>query len=292
MSRSTRSTRSTRSARPARSTSRKSTNLSRTARTIRYKTAQIVADITHTGHRVANGTLTASKSLVKNTAMVTSNTVRGTARGVVDAYGRTVGYGESLTTDFIDALQDVMSGLVDGASTVVRTTGDVTEQLLTQVFDVRSTRVFNGAGKLARQIANDISGVVRRIPYVGQASGYVVESVGGGVYHVILSVGALVGSASRRLGKIAKKTSDLVVFTLGSSNDQLKATSHTLDDLVRRLSHSLTVCDAHALVGKRKSTTGSRKTAGGTRRGGGARRLKRRRLSKRRGGGVVSLYRL
>jgi hypothetical protein len=251
--------------------------MSRTARTIRNKAAQIVADLTHTGTRVANGTLTASTNLVRNTALVASDTARGTVKGAVDVYGRSVGYSESLTTDFIDALQDVVSGLVDGASTVVRTTGDVTEQLLTQVFDVRATHVFDGAGKLARQIAQDISGVVRKIPYVGKASGYVVESVGGGVYHVILSVGALVGSASRRLGKIAKKTSDLVVFTLGSSNDQLKDTSRAVDDLVRRLSHSLTVCDAHALRASRSSV----KTGGG---GGGGRTTRRTRRARSGGG--------
>ena len=116
-------------------------------------------------------------------------------------------------------------------------------------------------------VKNEIGGVVRKIPYVGNATGYVVESIGGGVYHVILSVGKLIGSASRRLGSVAKKTSDLVVFTLDASNNQLKDTTHTVDDLARRLSHSLTTRKGNTL---RESV------------GGGRKRRRRRSVRKRR----------
>ena len=83
-----------------------------------------------------------------------------------------------------------------------------------------------------------------------------MESIGGGAFHVIIAVGKLVGSASRRLGRVAKKSTDLVVFTLNASNDQLKDTATTVDDLVHRVSHSLTM----------RSGKGLRESAGGARR--------------------------
>lgn len=204
------------------------------------ETANIVSQITKSGKRVASGVLDTSVGAVKKTVNVAKNTATTAVDNVAVVTGNVIDYGENLTTDFIDALQDVVSGLVDGANAVVNTTGVVTERILSDVFDVRATHVFNGAGRLAKKIADEIGGVVREIPYVGNATGYVVESVGGGVFHVILAVGKLIGSASRRIGSVAKKTTDLVVFTLDAGNNQLKDTTNTVDDLVHRVSHSLT----------------------------------------------------
>ena len=193
------------------------------------------------------GTANLTKNVAVGTANLAKDTVVSTVHNTATAVGDTVDYGENLSVTFIDALQDVVSGLVDGAGTIVDTTGRVVERMLTDVFDVRATHVFNGAGRLAKQIAYQIGGVVRLVPYVGNVTGYIVESAGGGVYHVILSVGKLIGNASRRLGKVAKKTSDLLVFTLNASNDQLKDSTHTVDDLVRRLSRTLTTREGKSL---------------------------------------------
>ena len=79
---------------------------------------------------------------------------------------------------------------------------------------------------------------------------------------MILSVGKLIGSTSRRLGRVAKKTTDLVVFTLHAGRDQIKDTAVSVDDIIDRVGNSL--------VGR------SRKSAK-TLKGVGGRRVRRRR---------------
>ena len=82
------------------------------------------------------------------------------------------------------------------------------------------------------------------------------------MFHVILSVGKLIGSTSRRLGRVAKKTTDLVVFTLHAGRDQVKDTAVSVDDIVDRVGNSL--------VGRSGTSAKTLKSAGG-------RRVRRRR---------------
>jgi hypothetical protein len=56
---------------------------------------------------------------------------------------------------------------------------------------------------------------------------------------VILSVGKLIGSTSRRAGRVAKKTADLVVFTLTAGRDQIKDTATSVDDIVDRVANTV-----------------------------------------------------
>ena len=233
-------------------------------------TNDIVSTVTGASKRLSKSIIGSESNLLTKTTDVAGRAVSNTVGAATDTFSDTVNYTGEVATDFVDALQDVVSGLIDGASSVVETTGDVTERLLTDVFDVRATHVFSGAGNLVRKVANGIGGVMREIPYVGNTTGYVVESAGGGVYHVILSVGKLIGSTSRRLGSVAKKTSDLVVFTLNAGDEQLRDTTHSVDDLVQRLSHTLSGSEGKSLrqAGGRRSrhnTNNVRKTRGGGR---------------------------
>lgn len=54
------------------------------------------------------------------------------------------------------------------------------------------------------------------------------------VYHVVVAVGAIVGAATRDVGTIATKTTDLVVFTLAASQRQLKSVTATVNTLARK----------------------------------------------------------
>ena len=270
--------------------SRKSTN-----KTLANRVAKDIVDtVTGVGKRLSKTVTGSSDNILTKTTDVAGRTVTGTVDTATDTLANTVDYAGNVATDFVDALQDVVSGLIDGASSVVETTGDVTERLLTDVFDVRATHVFNGAGNLVRRVANGIGGVMREIPYVGNTTGYVVEAAGGGVYHVILSVGKLVGSTSRRVGSIAKKSSDLVVFTLNASDEQLRDTTHSVDDLLQRLSATLSGSKAKSLrqAGgrgrrSRRNARNVRKTRGGGRGGGQRRRrsMHRSRLGRKMRGG-------
>ena len=205
------------------------------------------------GVGLASSAVTGTVGAVKNTA---SRALTNTTRSGVD----TVDFARDFSKDVVDALETVVSGLINGASSVVDTTGTVTENVLTDLFDVKATHVFKGAGKLAKKLADNIGGIVRQVPYVGAVTGYVVEGVGGGAYHVILSVGKLIGSTSRRAGRVAKKTADLVVFTLTAGRDQIKDTATSVDDIVDRVANTVA-----GRAGKSLKNAGGK----GRRRGGG-----------------------
>ena len=179
------------------------------------------------------------------------------AKSAADA----VDCGNVIASDFVGALSDVTTGLVDGATTVVDTTGRITERVLNDVFDVHATHVFHGVGQLAKQIADALGGVVRRIPYVGNGAGYIVESIGGGVFHVVVEVGKFITRAGVRTGKVARKSSDLVVYTLTAGRNQVTDTRDSIDDLLKRLADSVTMRKGKSF----RSRGGGRKVGQGVR---------------------------
>ena len=228
----------------------------RRSTSLKHLVSNAVSMVGRTGHSTARGAVDFTASAVRGTV----NTVRDTADVTLSNTGKsvanTVDFASDFSRDIVDALETVVSGLINGASTVVDTTGKVTEHVLTDLFDVKATHVFKGAGELARSLANNIGGVVRKVPAVGNATGFVVESVGGGVYHVILSVGKLIGSTSRRLGSVAKKSTDLVVFTLTAGRDQVKDTAVSVNDIVDRVANTVALRNGSKTL---KSVGGRRK---------------------------------
>lgn len=227
-------------------------------------------------NRALTGTEQFGSDVVKGAKGVTVNTYKNALKGYAD----TLDYGDTITNDFVGALTDVTTGLIDGANTVVNATGAVTERILSDLFHVHATHVFNGAGRLAKQIADELGGIVRQIPYIGNACGYIIESVGGGVYHLVLEVGKFIGRAGRRVGQIAKKSTDLVVFTFTAARNQVTDTRDSINDLVTRLAHSLTTRKGKSL----RAQGGSRRRSMRRRRSG-----VRRRARKQRGGGKIEI---
>ena len=139
-----------------------------------------------------------------------------------------------VSQEVVHALTSVVDGLVDGAGAIVDTTGNLVDLAGTK-FDVYATQVFKGAGGLAKQCADGLGTVIRKAPGVGGPIAYVVESVGGGVYHVVVTVGTLTGSAVKRTGKVARKGTDLIVYTLKEGQGAVDETGTTVRELVGRL---------------------------------------------------------
>lgn len=139
-----------------------------------------------------------------------------------------------VSQEIVHALTSVVDGLVDGAGAIVDTTGNLVDLAGTK-FDVYATQVFKGAGGLAKQCADGLGTVIRKVPGVGGPVAYVVESVGGGVYHVVVTVGTLAGSAVKRTGKVARKGTDLIVYTLKEGQGTVDETGATVRELVGRL---------------------------------------------------------
>jgi hypothetical protein len=145
-----------------------------------------------------------------------------------------VGFTADVAKEVVNALTTVTGGIVFGANAVVGTAGSATEQF-GDMFDVYAKQVFQGAGGAAKYVADEMGRVLRKIPTVGNGVAYVVESVGGGVFHVVVAVGTLGGSVVRRAGQVARKSSDLVVYTLTAANHQARDTGAELNAIVGQL---------------------------------------------------------
>lgn len=234
-------------------------------------THEIFQDSSKLGQDALKGSFKLAKGAVRETTYLLDNSVsgtvgfvKGTAKSAAKSVADAVDCGNVIASDFVGALSDVTSGLVDGATTVADTTGKITEQILNDIFDVHATHVFHGVGSLAKQIADALGGAIRRIPYVGKGAGYIVENFGGGVFHVVVEVGKFITRAGVRTGKVAHKASDLVVYTLTAGRNQVTDTRESIDDLLKRLADSVTMRKGKSF----RSRGGSRGRRRGTRKQG------------------------
>ena len=135
--------------------------------------------------------------------------------------------------EVINVLTNIVDGVVYGANTLVDGVGRVTENT-SQMFNMYATQVFHGAGNACRYLANQLGNVIRKIPTVGNSVAYIVESAGGGVYHVIVAVGDNTCNAVKRSGQVVKQSTDLVVYTLTATDEYTNDTGSNVKDLVER----------------------------------------------------------
>lgn len=159
--------------------------------------------------------------------------VRG-GKNALGPIGSALDLTNELGQNLVDTLSNIVGGLVDGANVIVNTTGEAVEGA-GNMFDVAATQIFSGAGNIAKQCADGLGAVLRVIPLVGGGVAYVVESGGGGIYHVVVALGKFTGSAVKRTGKVAKKGTDLIVYTLTEGKCTIKDTGRTVNSLVNRL---------------------------------------------------------
>jgi hypothetical protein len=141
--------------------------------------------------------------------------------------------GDAFST-VVNVVLQALDGVVDGMNTVTNSTGDVTQKIMTGV-SVRTTQIFKNVGDASKEVSDALGRVVDVIPLVGGPSAYLVKRAGDGVYHVIVSVGKITGNSAKRVGQVAKKTTDLLVFTLGSSRAEVDEVGKAVTDLVSKL---------------------------------------------------------
>ena len=157
------------------------------------------------------------------------------ASDISEGASRAVEFTGEVINDLVNVVLAAVGGVVDGANLLTNTTGDVADKLASDVIGVQATQIFKGVGTAANDIASGLGTVVGEIPLVGKPAALVVERAGDGVFHVIASVGGAAGSGARRVGKIAKKTADLIVFTLSSGRDELDEIGESVTQLVSKL---------------------------------------------------------
>ena len=74
--------------------------------------------------------------------------------------------------------------------------------------------------------------VIAEIPIIGGPTAYLVESATDGVYFVVVTIGDTVSAISRTGGKTLKKGAELVVITVGKSQDAIREVQHDTVDLI------------------------------------------------------------
>ena len=155
-------------------------------------------------------------------------------KNILSPVGNAYNFTNDVSQEIVNALSNVVGGLVDGANIIVDTTGDIVDQAGT-MFDVYATQIFKGAGGIAKRCADGLGTVIRQVPIVGGGVAYVIESTGGGVYYIVVAVGKFAGSAARRTGKLARRSTDLIVYTLTQGKDTVQDTGSEVTGLVKRL---------------------------------------------------------
>jgi hypothetical protein len=140
--------------------------------------------------------------------------------------------------EIANALTTITGGLFDGAHTIVDTVGSIADQF-GEMFNVYATQVFKGAGDGAKYVADQMGVVLRKIPTVGGGMAYVVENIGGAVYHVVVALGTLGGSSVQRAGHVVHHASDLVVYTLTLGKHQIKDTRDEVNSCVQSFAKNI-----------------------------------------------------
>lgn len=202
------------------------------------------------------------------------------AADIGDGAAKAVEFTGEVINDLVNVVLQAVGGVVQGATLLTNTAGDVTDKLVGGVIGVQATQIFKDVGSAAKDVSDGLGNVIGTIPLVGQPTAFVVQRAGEGVYHVIVSVGNAAGSSAKKVGLIAKKTTDLVVFTLSSGQEELEGVGKSVTQLV-------TMLTARPKGGRRsvrrQSHRRRRAQRGGSRTRSGSRSRSRSRR-KRRGG--------
>ena len=207
-----------------------------------------------------------------------SNLIHNLEEGVTN----TVEFTGDVVNEFVNTVLNTVGGVLDGVSTLTTTTADIFNTVVHDVVGVRTSQFFDGVGDISHQVSEKLGDIIAEVPLVGGPVAYVVKRGGDGVYHVVVSVGSLVETSTRRVSDAVRQTAGLVVFTLTAGKDQLlevgRRVTETVSTLLKRTRPSRT----HLVNGE--NTSMSRKT---TKKSAGSRRTKRRRNTVQTGGRTV-----
>jgi hypothetical protein len=180
-----------------------------------------------------------------------------------------VEFSGDVLNEFVNTVLGAVGGVFDGANVLTGATADIFDKVVHDVVGVRTTQLFKGVGDISHQISEKLGDIVAEVPLVGGPVAYVVRRAGDGAYHVIVAVGSFAESVTRRTGQVARKTADLVVFTLTAAKDQLLDIGKSVTDAVSILTRKVRTRTSAAVAKKR----GGRRTRQRRLQSGGAVRL-------------------
>jgi hypothetical protein len=125
---------------------------------------------------------------------------------------------EKLVSDLSFGILDVLKGVTGGSSNAIVTIANIIDKLGKNI-SIISKNTASGVGNVSLEVANGLGRVVNKVPLVGGASAYIVKGSGKGVYFVVMVVADVVDKMSTIVGKTAKTTGKVIVFTLGKTEE-------------------------------------------------------------------------
>ena len=125
---------------------------------------------------------------------------------------------EKLVSDLSFGVLDVLKGVTGGVSNAILAIVNIIDNLGENVSIISKTAA-SGVGNVSKEVANGLGKVIKRIPLVGGASAYVVKGSGKGIYFVVMTVADVVDTMTKVIGKTAKTSGKVVVFTLGKGEE-------------------------------------------------------------------------
>lgn len=124
----------------------------------------------------------------------------------------------NIVKDLTFGLSNTIGGTTNGLEIIVNEVGNILKTTSKNIESV-STQVFPKIGNLTLQTSKGLGNIVKIVPLIGKLMAYIISGSGKGVYHVVISVGNLVGNTAKTVGKMSKETTDLIVFTMSTTSD-------------------------------------------------------------------------
>ena len=125
---------------------------------------------------------------------------------------------EKLVSGLSMGVLDVLKGVTGGVSNAILTIANIIDNLGENV-SIISRTVASGVGNVSKEVANGLGKVVKRVPLVGGASAYIVKGTGKGIYFIVMTVADVVDTMTNVIGKTAKTSGKVLVFTLGKTEE-------------------------------------------------------------------------
>ena len=156
----------------------------------------------------------------------------------------------NLINDLAIGLSTIIGGVTNGLEIVTSKVGDVLQSFGGNL-GIDSSKVFKRVGDLGVDISKKLGNIVEVVPILGNPVAYVVKGAGSGIYYVVTTVGNLTGQGITEVGKLGKKASNVVVFTVASASD---ATEGAIKEAGKKLKSVTDMVNTKKSSSKKKSS--------------------------------------
>ena len=123
----------------------------------------------------------------------------------------------NLTTDVTKGISKTIGGVTYGIELLVKAVIGVLLNL-SRNMKVITHKVIRNANEFTGKISRKIGKVVKVVPILGKPVAYVIKSTQKGIFYIVINLGNLTGKTLTSIGRVGKKTGNVLIFTLSTSS--------------------------------------------------------------------------